>query len=118
MNTKHRRKDRRVLRSASEWQDLIEAYKQSGQTQADFCRERGLDPTTFNGWLRGRTGPGKRKKTPKVSFAQVEMPMRSTPEVEIELPGEVRVRIRNGGSPAALAELIREVARCSTSPER
>ncbi len=92
---------------------MIEEHGRSGQSQADFCRERGLDPTTFNGWLRGRIGQAtgrKKANKPKVKFARVDVPVKTGPEVEMELPGGVLVRIRHGGKVGDLAELIRKVA--------
>jgi len=122
MKTKKRRGGSRgrIPRTAEERQELIESFNSSGQSQADFCRERGINATTFNGWLRGRVGGGKaRVRKPKVKFARVDVPVNTRPEVEIALPGGVRVLIRNGGSVGQVAELIREVtAKCSASPDR
>ena len=117
-----KRKRRRKLRTAEEWQQLIEEHKGSGQSQAQFCREHGLEPTTFNGWLRGRVGSQRKrrkKRAAKVKFARVEVPVNGGPEVELSLPGGVSVLIRNGGSAGQVAELIREVvSKCSASPDR
>ena len=30
----------------------VAAFGGSGQTQAQYCRDRGLNATTFSGWLR------------------------------------------------------------------
>lgn len=37
-------------------QEVIAANRRSGKSQAAFCREHGLNATTFNGWLRKGTG--------------------------------------------------------------
>ena len=44
-----------------------------------------------------------------MKFTRVDVPVRASPEVELELPGGVRVLIRNGSSVGQVGELIREV---------
>lgn len=39
-------------RSAAEWAQLIEQQRECGQTQAAFCRRRGLSRSTFQYWKR------------------------------------------------------------------
>jgi len=70
MKTKERLTDKRgrVLPSAKRRRELITAFRGSGKSQAAFCREHGVNATTFNGWLRKGLQPPK--------FAEVEVPWR------------------------------------------
>jgi hypothetical protein len=103
--TKQQRTDKRgrTLREAGVRRELIEAFKGSGQSQAAFCRERGLNPATFCGWLR---------TSRKARFAEVTVPVMSGIGVEVQLPNGVKVRVLGGGTAAQTAELIRRVAGC------
>jgi transposase-like protein len=105
----------RVRHDTAARRELIEEYKSSGLVQAEFCRARGLNPTTFNGWLR------KAQQT-KAGFTEVTVPVnRQKPardngqdgeEIEIHLANGACVWIRPGKDRKGLAKLIREVARC------
>jgi transposase-like protein len=95
----------RLLRKAEDRQALVAAYRKSGKSQAAFCRERGLNATTFSGWL-SKAAKGK------AGFVAVEVPMPASEPVEVILPGNVRVLLPVGGSMGATAELIRRIAGC------
>jgi hypothetical protein len=82
---------------------MVTAFRNSGQTQVAFCRERGLNATTFNGWLR------RAATEPTPSFAQVEMPASPQAAVEVLLPNGARIGIRHQGQRAELVALIRGV---------
>ncbi|MCL1810573.1 MAG: hypothetical protein FWG42_12530 [Clostridiales bacterium] len=41
-------------RTPAEWADIVEAFKRSGQTQASFCREHGINEKTLGAHVRGR----------------------------------------------------------------
>jgi transposase len=40
------------MATAHEWQQHIQTWQASGLTQAAYCRQHGLNPTTFSGWQR------------------------------------------------------------------
>ena len=42
---------KRVNRSASEKSSLLEAYRRSGKTQADFCKSEDLSSTSLGRWI-------------------------------------------------------------------
>jgi hypothetical protein len=113
MKTNERCTDKwgRVLRSAERRREMVAAFRNSGQTQAAFCRERGLNATTFSGWLhRAATAP-----TP--AFAQIEMPVSPQEAVEVWLPNGVRIVIRHPGQRDELVALIRGVCGCTGGVE-
>jgi lambda repressor-like predicted transcriptional regulator len=41
-------------RTPAEWADIVAAFKKSGQTQASFCREHGINEKTLGAHVRGR----------------------------------------------------------------
>jgi hypothetical protein len=41
----------RARRSRSEWSSIIKAFKKSGGSHEEFCKERGLNLGSFHGWL-------------------------------------------------------------------
>lgn len=43
-----------VHRTTAEWVQLVEDYKQSGQTMAMWCREHGISAKTLGGHVHGR----------------------------------------------------------------
>lgn len=51
------------------WQVHIEAWKQSGKTQSDFCRDSGLSIKTFGYWKRKQCN----KKPSAVGFVPVSI---------------------------------------------
>ena len=52
-----------VRRTKEEWEEIIAAYKESGQSQSVFCREHGLSVKTLGANIRkGRVKEGSTKK--------------------------------------------------------
>ncbi len=93
--------------SADERQELMEEFRSSGLTQADFCRQWEINPTTFSGWLRA-----DRQQPEPVEFCEVQMSAAITGQaIVVELPGGVQVKVPGelGGS---FSQTLREVAAC------
>ncbi len=73
-NTTRQDKRGRVLRTAEERQELVEAFNRSGLGIAEFCQQRNLWLSTFNHWANsGKYGRGA--------------------GIEVELPGGVRIQV-------------------------
>ena len=53
-------------RTKEEWASIVEAYRQSGQTQAAWCRERGINAKTLQNHIR----EDSRKKQPNKRSAE------------------------------------------------
>lgn len=109
MEQKESTRQGRVSYSAQDRRELLAEFESSGLTQAAFCREWNIHPTTFGKWLRS-----EQQEDSDVSFCEVRTAVRSYPA------GEVRVCLPNGievavpiGSAEELACVLREAAACS-----
>ena len=70
---------------------LIEAYRASGRTMAEFARREGINYTTLAGWI-AKAGPTPAVKH-AIQFAEVQVPRRATPA---RSAGELEVRLADG----------------------
>ena len=107
-------------RSRSEWSSIIKAFKKSGGSHEEFCKERGLNLGSFRGWLyrlQKRVEPG-----PEVALVPVMVtgaassptPEMAEPAAEIVVAvAGVGVRVAPGTDVAYVAALVAELrARC------
>ena len=51
---------------------IVEEWMASGIVRAEFCRNKGINPSTFDGWLN-RFYPDREKKTKKRNTAMVKI---------------------------------------------
>ena len=87
MKTKQRAGRRsRVLRTAAQRQELVQAWRAAGVTQAKYCARHGIHPTTFSTWCRKApkaTGGGQTKAG--VKFAEFKMALGGMAPVEVAM---------------------------------
>jgi transposase-like protein len=63
--SKERAMEMVVRRTKEEWTEIIEAYRQSGQSQTAFCREHGLSAKTLGAHIRkSKVREGATQKAP------------------------------------------------------
>src|SRR5260221_13233899 len=67
-------KTERTRRSRTEIAELIAAYRQSGQKQREFCRQRGIGLSTLQNYLRRERSNGQ----PKQRLLEVEVVPKAT----------------------------------------
>ncbi len=107
------------------WADHLRAQRESGQTQAAYCRGRGLDPKYFTLWKRKLLVDhvaSERPEPPRL-VPVVVRPERSAtstaPRIEVASPAvtvAIRLNLGNGISlslelaAGALPTLVRELA--------
>jgi transposase-like protein len=87
------------------WRELIEAWKQSGQTINAFCRDHQLTRSNFDRWRRIlSTEPSESKLSSSSAF----VPLRITaePMAEVVLRSGVLVRLPLGADPEAVTRLV------------
>lgn len=93
--------------STEERRELMEEFRSSGLTQAAFCRQWEINPTTFSGWLRA-----DRQQLEPVEFCEVQVqPTGSGGSIVVGLPGGVQVQIPCDGA-GDFSTTLREVATC------
>jgi transposase-like protein len=98
--------------SAEDAKRVLEACKDSGEAQAEFCRKHGLQPKRLSWWRRRlRDWGALRRSTDGVRFAPAVVPA-ATMQIKIRLPGEVTIEIADVGVTfvAALMSELRETA--------
>ena len=107
----------------SRWQERVEEWKRSGQSQREFCRERGFAVSTFSRWKcellgglgRGSCGsvacrpvesashPGSESG---LSFAEVPWSSSQAAELELMLPSGWSIRLGQRFESEALRRLL------------
>jgi len=89
-----------------QWWRHVKTWRESGMSQADYCRQQGLNPKTFSKWVRceypvDKTAPLEVipiQVTPTLPTAEAAVVLKLTHGVQLELSTAV--------SPRWLAELL------------
>jgi len=104
---------------SAHWQELVDQWSQSGQTQAAFCRKRGITYGSFTWWKRQLTSAGDtaprgsrdrrgRATTKTGSFVEVQLgPARAS--YEVILPRGRVLRIYDPFDSESVSQLITAV---------
>jgi hypothetical protein len=104
-------REKRLRENRQKWANHIESWKESGKSQAQYCRENELSPKLFYYWKR------KQKREAGVRLVPVGMhPIQVHQAVSIANPlvlivGQYKVEIGTGFDSATLALLIRTLDR-------
>jgi hypothetical protein len=113
------------------WSELMTAWSQSGLSQAEFCRQRGVKLITFGWWKRRLQQVGgpvpagsvardewskRRGWPPKAAsprFVEVRLPeVSALPAYEVVLMHGRSIRVPSRFDPQALVRLIAAVESC------
>ena len=91
------------------WEEKLKGWKQSGQTRANYCRERNLAVHQFWYWR-------KRLCPEKTAATLVELPMRArmpgpSSAISLIVDGGCRIEIREGFNPSMLEQVLRIICR-------
>ena len=96
-----------VVRRAH-WDKQNTEWERSGQTQREFCAQRGLVLSTFVWWRRQAKGRVAAKSA--APFLPIAMrPMGAASVVEVELRTRTRIRFEGEAALAAVAQLVARV---------
>jgi len=99
--------------STTDAKRVLEACRDSGVPQAEFCRKHGLQPKRLSWWRkRLRDWGALRRATEAVRFAPAVVLPAAAMQIKIRLPGEVAIEIADAGASfvAALVSELRETA--------
>src|SRR4029078_414848 len=90
------------------WRELIETWKQSGQTINAFCRDRKLTRSNFDRWRRIlSTEPSASKRSPSAAF--VPLRIVAGPLFEGDLLSRIVVRLPLSAAPEAVTRIVAAV---------
>ena len=90
----HVQSNGKVRRSLAEWRKIFGRFEASGLSTAAFCRREGLAKGSFSKWKQ-RVAASEGKKPAFVELSPPvppSWPILEAGELELELPGGVRLR--------------------------
>jgi hypothetical protein len=97
----------------TQWCRHVEAWRESGLNQANYCRQQGLNPKTFSAWTR-RALPLDKNTSGDVVFVPVTpSPPAAKAEASVimlRFPHGAQLELSTEVSPRWLAELLRCLA--------
>jgi hypothetical protein len=99
----------------TQWQRHVEAWRESGLSQADYCQQQELNRKTFSVWTRRVQGDFSLDKDAPLELLPVQLepsaPVVNTPaSVMLRLANGVQLELSTAASPGWLAELLRCLA--------
>ena len=99
-----KRNSRVAARGAERWRVLLRRWKDSGLSQAEFCRRRGIAAWKFSWWKRRLSGAGA---VPSGSFVPVQVvAAASSRELELTLGGGRALRFGADVDAEKLAAIV------------
>jgi hypothetical protein len=97
---------------ARAWRELIDAWKQSGQTINAFCRDRKLTRSNFDRWRRILAAePSESPHGEASSFVPLQVV--AEPMAEVVLLSGIVVRLPLSAAPEAVTRLVAAVGAAS-----
>lgn len=94
------------------WRELIDAWKQSGQTVNAFCRDRELTRSNFDRWRRILAAePSGSRPTSAPGFVPIRVV--ADPIVEVVLPSGIVVRLPLAVTAEAITRFVTAVGAAS-----
>lgn len=99
-------------RSREEWELLVDESRNSGMTQADFCRERGLSVGALQYWMRKLREERETSGEPlgmRLLPLHVSAPA-GTEGLEVLLPNGMQLRFPAATQPAYVASVLAALA--------
>ena len=92
---------------------ILEEFDRCGMSGSAFAALVGVKYQTLASWRRRRSEPPNdhNKGTPSTRFVEVAAPQ-SHPALELELPGQVRLRISESTQLPLVVKLLRQLHAC------
>ena len=85
-------KRRRIRRSQTEWQQLIDDQTDSGQTQAAFCAAKDISVASFQNWKRRLAA--EVSPEPWLELGSLAQQSTSAWDIELQLGDGICLRLR------------------------
>lgn len=103
------------MKIQAQWQRHVEAWRESGLSQAAYCHQQGLNRKTFSVWTRRIQGDSSLGKGAPLELRPIQLeppaPVASTPaSVMLRLANGVQLELTTAVPPGWLAELLRCLA--------
>ena len=90
------------------WQTHLDAWRQSGLSQASYCKQQGLSLSSFGYWLHRRT----ESRPPVAALPIIAAKPSLQTQVEVRLPNGWSVRLAASAESLHVLPLLRELAAC------
>ena len=90
------------------WQTHLDAWRQSGLSQAAYCKQHGLSLSSFGYWLHRRAEPVRSTAALPILVAKPSLET----HLEVRLPNGWSVRLAASAESLQVLPLLRELAAC------
>lgn len=88
------------------WEERINAFKQSGQSQSEWCRQNGLNLRSFNNWYN-KLKKHSNSKPDSVSWLPINV-VNKTPATSLKIiVGDAAIEVTEGFDPKLLTEVVK-----------
>ncbi len=90
------------------WQTLLEKWKKSGQSQARFCRDNGLNTNTFQYWKKKLTSSEEQHSLISVSVISREelKPSSLDSGISLKIENNLLLQFNRDFCPSTLLKLV------------
>lgn len=89
-----------------QWWRHVKAWRESGMSQADYCRQQGLNPKTFSKWVRCEYPVDKTTRLEVIPIQVTPSLPKAEAAVVLKLTQGVHLELSTAVSPRWLAELL------------
>ena len=100
----------------TQWHRHVEAWRESGLSQADYCRQQGLNRKTFSLWTRRDQGDPSMDKDTSLELISVQVSpsapvaIAEASAILLRFPHGAQLELSTAVPPRWLAELLRCLA--------
>ena len=88
------------------WHEHIKKWKESGLSQATYCRQNGISRDAFN-WRKRRLEKSSNSRLTKVPMQTVSEIIHDDSALELSINGKLKVRVDRNFNPELLQRLLK-----------
>jgi hypothetical protein len=112
INDKHRKRETPRRFTQQERESILVAFKTSGMTKVDWCKQHGICLHTINNWLYDKTGKYNSQTLKPINWVPLKisqpLPNPEFPSLRIEMYG-LSILVEPGTSPEHLQMVLKAV---------